>query len=232
MTASKTFMKGHWSDLIISNFEVDKSMLEPYLPTDTEIDFYNDKAILSMVAFRFTKVSFFGVKIPFHQNFGQINFRFYVKSNVDGTKGVVFIKEFAAKPLIATIARLFYNEPYHFKNITYTKIANGNKAELQYSYKQLKIKAKGEKTDEEITKNDLESFVVNRNVAFIKSKTRKTVLYTIEHKTWLLYKLNDSNFNIELLDLLPKTFKNLTHIGTCFVDGSSVEVQQGVLQSS
>ena len=69
------------------------------------------------MAFTFSKVRFFGIKIPFHQKFGQINFRFYVKSKIDGTKGVVFIKEFAPKPLIALIANLFYNEPYQYKKI-------------------------------------------------------------------------------------------------------------------
>jgi uncharacterized protein len=117
MKPTNIFMKGNWTDLIVTTFEVKQEILEAYLPKDTTIDLYNGKALLSMVSFTFSKVSFFGIKIPFHQSFGQINFRFYVKSKLDGTKGVVFIKEFAPKPIIASIANWFYNETYHYKNI-------------------------------------------------------------------------------------------------------------------
>lgn len=224
-------MRGHWEDLIITNFQIDKTILEPYLPKDTEIDLYNNKAILSMVAFTFTKVSFFGFKVPMHQNFGQINFRFYVKSKIDNTKGVVFIKEFAPKPLITLVANVLYNEPYHFKNITYNKFIKNNNVTLEYKYKGLKTVAKGSLVTNELTKNTLEHFVVDRYVAFIKNKKSETLQYKIHHKPWKLYNLDTSYFDKELLNLLPKTFKNLKHVSTCFVDGSSVAVQKGTLQS-
>lgn len=224
-------MRGHWEDLIITNFQIDKAILEPYLPKDTEIDFFKNKAILSMVAFTFSKVSFFGFKVPMHQNFGQINFRYYVKSKIDNTKGVVFIKEFAPKPLITLVANIFYNEPYHFKNITYNKFIKDNEIALEYKFKGSKTGAKGSLVTDELTKNSLEHFVVDRYVAFIKNKKSETLQYKIHHKPWKLYNLDTSYFDKELLNLLPKTFKNLKHVSTCFVDGSSVSVQKGTLQS-
>lgn len=230
MKPTNIFMKGHWQDLIITTFEIDKEILDPNLPKDTEIDLFNNKALLSMVAFTFTKVSFFGFKVPFHQNFGQINFRCYVKSKIDGTKGVVFIKEFAPKPLITLVANKFYNEPYHFKNITYNKFIKNNKIALEYNYKGAKTNAKGRLTTNELTENTLEYFVVDRHIAFIKNKKSKTLQYRIHHKPWQLYHLDNASFDKELLNLLPKTFKNLKHISTCFVDGSSVAVEKGKFQ--
>ncbi|MDO7170780.1 YqjF family protein [Mariniflexile sp. AS56] len=228
MKPTNTFMTGNWQDLIMTTFEIDQAILEPYLPKDTEIDLYNNKALLSMVAFTFKKVSFFGFRVPMHQNFGQINFRFYVKSKIDGTKGVVFIKEFAPKPLITLVANLFYNEPYYFKNIHYTKFQKNNETTLEYSYNGAKIHAKAVLETTPPTKNTINYFIVDRYVAFIKTKRSKTLQYQIKHKPWLLYNIQDSYFDNDLLKLLPNAFKNLKHVATCFVDGSFVAVEKGV----
>ncbi|MEN3323015.1 DUF2071 domain-containing protein [Mariniflexile soesokkakense] len=230
MKPTNVFMTGDWRDLIMTTFEIDKHILESYLPQDTEIDLYNNKVLLSMVAFTFSKVKFFGFRVPFHQNFGQINFRFYVKSKINGTKGVVFIKEFAPKPLITLVANLVYNEPYFNKNITYNKFTKDNTISLEYNYNDAKTTAKGSLATNELRKNTLEHFVVDRYIAFIKNKKNDTLQYKIFHKPWELYNLETSNFDKELLNLLPKTFKNLKHVSTCFVDGSSVEVEKGLLQ--
>ncbi|WP_299557081.1 DUF2071 domain-containing protein [Seonamhaeicola sp.] len=230
MKPTNIFMTCEWKDLIISTFEVDKSILEPYLPINTELDLFNGKALISLVAFTFSKVKFFGIKVPFHQHFGQINFRFYAKSKTDGSRGVVFIREFAPKHLIALVGNKIYNEPYFFKAIGLKKLKKGDRIELQYNYKVATIKAKaGTKTDK-LQKNSLKHFVVDRYIAFIKSKKRKTVRYNIYHKPWEIHQMDSSNLDSKLLDLLPANFKNLKHLSTYLVNGSEVQVQKGMLQ--
>ena len=64
MDTSNIFMTGNWKDLIMSTYNIDKSILKPYLPINTEIDLYNGKALISLVAFTFSNVNFFGFKIP------------------------------------------------------------------------------------------------------------------------------------------------------------------------
>ncbi|MFG6685638.1 DUF2071 domain-containing protein [Mariniflexile sp. HNIBRBA6329] len=232
MKPTNIFMTGDWRDLIMTTFEIDKDILDPYLPKGTEIDLYNNKALLSMVGFTFSKVKFYDFKVPFHQDFGQINFRFYVKSKIDSTKGVVFIKEFAPKPLITLVANLVYNEPYFNKNITNNKSITDNNISLEYNHNGAKTSAQANLTTFEAQKNTLELFVVDRYVAFIKNKKSETLQYKIFHKPWQLYNLDTSYFDNELLNLLPITFKNIKHVSTCFVDGSSVEVKKGLLQQA
>lgn len=230
MKQSSVFMTGNWKDLVVSTFEIDKETLEPYLPKDTEIDFFKGKALMSMVAFTFSNVRFFGIKVPFHQRFGQINFRFYVKSKIDGTKGVVFIKEFAPKPLIATIANIFYNEPYFYKKIVLTKTTNTNNSLINYTYKNLKIEAIAKHQTNKLKQNSIEHFVVDRYIAFIKSHDKKTIQYKINHRPWDLYKSKSITINENALSLLPCKFKNAKHICSCFVDGSYVTVEKGFAQ--
>lgn len=228
MKQSSIFMTGNWQDLIMSTFEVDKKILEPYLPNNTELDLFNGKALMSMVAFTFSKVKFFGYKVPFHQRFGQINFRFYVKSKIDKTKGVVFIKEFAPKPIIAFIANAFYNEPYFFKKIDLKKTTNYKDLAVKYSYKNLRIEVTSKL--QKLKKNAIEQFIVDRYIAFIKSYSNKTIQYKIDHKPWNVYKTESLNINKNILTLLPEKFKNAKYISSCFVDGSYVTVQKGITQ--
>lgn len=232
MKFSKIFMTGNWENLIISTFEVDKLILEPYLPNNVEIDFYNGKALLSSVAFTFSKVRFFGIKVPFHQEFGQLNFRFYVKSKIDGTPGVVFIKEFAPKPLIAFVANTIYNEPYHYKNIKRIKTQTKDGFKMEYNYSQIKINTVCTKKLHKPEDNSLEKFVVDRYVAFIKSNSSKSYQYKINHKPWKLYETETVSVDQNILSLLPKEFGSGKLLSSYFVDGSSVTVQKGILQGS
>ena len=220
-------MTGNWEDLIVSTFEIDKKILEPYLPKGTEIDFFNGKALMSMVAFTFSKVKFFGLKIPFHQKFGQINFRFYAKTKTNGTKGVVFIKECAPKPLIATIANIFYNEPYFYRKISLKKRVNTNKSIITYSYKNFKIQAKNKQHTHKLKQESIEHFVVDRYIAFIKTYNKKTIQYKINHRPWDLYNTSSISTNENILNLLPHKFKKAKLISSCFVDGSYVTVGKG-----
>lgn len=230
MKTSNIFMTGNWENLIISTFEIDKIILEKQLPNGTELDLYNGKALLSMVAFTFSKVKFYGIKVPFHQEFGQINFRFYVKSKIDGTKGVVFFREFAPKPLMAIVANVIYNEPYHYKNIRNSNSLLKNKLTVEYSYQNIKIQAIGENRTEKLQENTLEHFIVDRYVAFIKNGKTKTYQYTIGHKLWEIYKNTRLNIDKNILSLLPSEFQNGKLIASYFVNGSAVTVEKGVLQ--
>lgn len=230
MDTNNIFMTGNWTDLIMSTFEIDKSILNPYLPLNTEIDLYNGKALISLVAFTFSNVNFFGFKIPFHQNFGQINFRFYVKSKIDGSRGVVFIKEFAPKHLIAFVGNKFYNEPYFFKPIKLKKQKTDNNIILQYSYKNSIIKINASQKTEALKPNTLKHFVVDRYIAYIKNRKHKTIRYNIYHKPWQTHKLNNSFYDENILKLLPSNFKGLKHLSTYLIDGSKVNVEKGFLK--
>ena len=230
MKTTNIFMTCHWENLIISTFEVDKTILEKYLPTDTKLDLYNGKALMSMVAFTFSKVKFFGLKIPFHQKFGQINFRFYAKSKINGSKGVVFIKEFAPKPLITSIGNLIYNEPYFYKNIKQKTRQKNNKLNATYTYKNIEIEATATNTTKELEEESLNHFVVDRYIAFVKSSSQETFQYKINHVPWELYSTHSISVKNDILTLLPKKFKDAKQISTCFVNGSYVTVEKGILQ--
>src|SRR5581483_11035238 len=109
-----SFLTAEWHNLAMLNYEIDPAVLRAFVPNGTELDSWNGKAYVSMVGFMFLKTRVRRFAIPFHQNFEEINLRFYVRrKGPDGwRRGVVFIKEIVPRFAIALIARMFYNENY------------------------------------------------------------------------------------------------------------------------
>ena len=96
------------------NYEIDPAILTPFVPRGTELDIWQGRHHVSIVAFRFLHTRVRGIPIPFHRNFDEINLRFYVRRDVSGERrrGVVFIKEVVPRRAIAAVARWVYNENY------------------------------------------------------------------------------------------------------------------------
>jgi len=231
-TNSRIFMKGNWEHLVIQTFTCNPEILKEYLPNDIELDLYQGKALFSMVAFTFSKVSFFGIKVPFHQEFGEINFRFYARSKIDNTKGVVFIREFAPKPLIAFVANTIYNEPFYYKNIKKNILQSATQKKVTYKFnKNNEISVQAHSHSKPTQKNSLQEFIVDRYIAFVKGRNNTTYQYKINHRPWQLHQIKKCKITIKVLELLPEVFKNSEHITTYFVDGSAVTIQKGILQN-
>ena len=108
------FLEAEWRSLLMLNYEVEPKVLKHVVPRGTELDSWNDRTYISIVGFRFLRTRVMGVPIPGHENFEEVNLRFYVRRRAEGVwrRGVVFIKEIVPRPAIALVARLLYNEPY------------------------------------------------------------------------------------------------------------------------
>ena len=59
-----TFLKAKWQNLIMANYEIDPSILLPYLPKGVELDYFNGKTYISLVGFLFKNTSIFLIPIP------------------------------------------------------------------------------------------------------------------------------------------------------------------------
>ena len=108
------FLTAEWRSLAMLNYEIEATTLAPFVPAGTELDSWNSRTFISMVGFLFQNTRIFGIPIPFHRNFEEVNLRFYVRRKTDGgwRRGVVFIKELVPRRAIAFAARLFYSENY------------------------------------------------------------------------------------------------------------------------
>ena len=104
------FMTAEWKWLAMANYAVDPSLLEPLVPRGTELDSHEGRVYASLIGFLFNRSRIFGIPIPLHQSFEEVNLRFYVRRGEK--RGVVFIRELVPRYWVAAIARLGYNEKY------------------------------------------------------------------------------------------------------------------------
>lgn len=78
--SDRVFLTAEWQYLAMLNYEVDTSLLLPFVPAGTELDRWEGKVFASLVGFRFLKTKLLGfLPIPMHSNFEEVNMRFYVR---------------------------------------------------------------------------------------------------------------------------------------------------------
>jgi uncharacterized protein YqjF (DUF2071 family) len=110
----RPFLTAEWRNLLMLNYELEPDVLRHRVPVGTELDTWQGRTFVSLVAFLFADTRVLGVPIPGHRTFEEVNLRFYVRRKVgeELRRAVVFIREVVPRVAIATVARLAYNEPY------------------------------------------------------------------------------------------------------------------------
>jgi hypothetical protein len=103
-------LTAEWKNLLMLNYVIDAALLERFVPTGTELDLYEGKTYLSLVGFEFCSSRIFGIPVPFHQSFEEVNLRFYVRRS--SRRGVVFIRELVPAYAVAAVARFAFGENY------------------------------------------------------------------------------------------------------------------------
>ena len=121
-----TFLSAKWTNLIVISYAVSDATLASYLPAGMALDRWEGKAYASIVAFDFSDTRIQGRSVPNLPNlrtFPELNLRFYVRQG--DKQGVVFVREIVPNPLVASLARLWYNEPYVAAPLTRSVQLNG-----------------------------------------------------------------------------------------------------------
>ena len=227
-----TFLKAYWENLIMANYEVEPSILQPYLPKGVELDFYKYKTYVSLVGFMFKKTSLFGVPIPFFGSFEEINLRFYVR-RVEGKKikkGVVFINETVPFKIVALLANKLYKE--HYISIpTKNAIDIAEYKHINYEWKMKdkwnSITVQSDTNKYKIEPSSIEEFIFERYFGFTKISPSSTQEYRIQHSKWNTHKILDYTIDCDFGTIYGDTFSNLNNqkpSSIIMAEGSQVSV--------
>ncbi len=123
---TKPFLTAKWTNLLFFNYAVSDATLAPYLPASLELDRWEGRAYASVVALDFTNTRIRGLgvpNLPGLRDFPELNLRFYVRQG--DRRGVIFVKEIVPNPLVAGLARAWYNEPYTAAKLTRSVALDG-----------------------------------------------------------------------------------------------------------
>jgi uncharacterized protein YqjF (DUF2071 family) len=188
------FLTANWRYLAMLNFEVDPAVLLPHLPKGTELDEREGRHYVSLVAFLFLDTHVLGLPALFHQNFEEVNLRFYVRRRVgdEVRSGVVFIREMVPLFLVAETAKLTYNEPYRTVPMQHAIIkTNGELQTIEYMFGagrelcSLALHVDGPPS--EIERGSLEEFLSERAWGYTVQRDGGTIEYKVDHPRWRVW---------------------------------------------
>src|SRR6476659_2930148 len=75
----RPLLTAEWRNLLLLNFPVPTDIIKHLAPPGTEPDTHDGQSYISIVGFLFQNVRLFGLPIPGHTNFPEINLRYYVR---------------------------------------------------------------------------------------------------------------------------------------------------------
>jgi uncharacterized protein len=230
-----TFLKAEWRKLAMANYEVDPSVFQKYLPYKTELDMWHGRCYASLVGFLFTNVRVLGLKIPFHHTFEEVNLRFYVRYNDNGTwkRGVVFIKEIVPRMAITLVANTLYKEHYETMLMRYNWQSEGDRLKVSYEWKKedwhsFHITAQSQAIPIEIDSE--EEFITEHYWGYTMQSASKTSEYGVEHPRWNVYPMIDYAIHADFQSLYGADFAFLndaTPTSVFLAEGSEIEVKGG-----
>jgi uncharacterized protein YqjF (DUF2071 family) len=236
MDRPRVFLTAEWRALAMLNYEVDPSLLLPYVPAGTEVDFWNGKAFVSLVGFRFLKTRVFGMRFPFHCNFDEVNLRFYVRriEASEVKRGVVFIREIVPRWAIAAAAGAFYNERYLALPMSHRIDSDSASIAVEYGWKsrtgwsRIKMTTKGEPT---LPKSDSqEQFITEHYWGYARGRNSDSIEYKVEHPQWRVWQASEALFEGNTEELYGKELAAvLTQkpFSAFLAEGSKIEVYRG-----
>jgi uncharacterized protein YqjF (DUF2071 family) len=234
-SARKPFLTAEWRHLAMLNYEIDPQILAPLVPAGTELDFHDGQTFVSVVGFLFLRTRVLGVPIPLHRNFEEVNLRFYVRRQTpEGwRRGVTFVRELVPRRAIATVARVFYDEPYLAVPMQHSLSHGPTELALQYQWwrdgrwETLAMRAGG--AAQEAAPGSHEEFITEHYWGYTK-RDAGTSEYGVEHERWQLRTATEWTFDADVASLYGAQFVeplNATATSAFVADGSPVLVRQG-----
>jgi uncharacterized protein YqjF (DUF2071 family) len=221
------FLGADWKHLALLNYRIDPSILLPFLPAKTELDFYQGHTYVSLVAFLFHRTTL-STWVPafFHRDFEEVNLRFYVtrKDSTGIKRGVVFIKEIVPKPFLAWTARKFYHENYVSMPMS-SNIQEGQFYEYTWGTHSLKLRT--DNRPFQAAGDSLERWITEHYWGYTQVTDSKTYEYKVKHPVWNLFEVQSYELTLNSHSLygveFTKIFNSKPH-SQFLADGSPVTV--------
>ena len=174
------------------SYAVDPVWLIDLVPPGTTLDSWRGQTFVSLVGFQFQETKILGAPLPFHQDFEEVNLRFYVRRIMEDNvrHGVVFIRELVPRPLVGGMARLLYREPYLVMPMR-GKVTSGPPPDVEYQWSDAgrwcTLSGAGTGAGTEPGEGTLEEFLTVRHWGYNGERGKPTLEYRVEHPRWKVW---------------------------------------------
>jgi uncharacterized protein len=209
------FLTAAWEQLIMANYRIDPSLLQPHLPHGVELDLFHNEAYVSLVGFMFKDSRIFGVPIPLFGSFEEVNLRFYVKRTLDGieNRGVVFINETVPHRVVAWLANKLYKEHYIAIPTKHAISASGFTQYVRYDWKPYKnwnsLSVHAEKKSGAMAPGSMEEFIFEHYYGYTRVDQAQSQQYSVQHPRWEVHKVMDYHVDCDFMATYGPSFSVL-----------------------
>ena len=231
------FLTAEWRWLAMLNYEVDPAVLRPLVPNGTELDAWNGVAYASVVGFLFQETRVFGVPVPLHRDFEEVNLRFYVRRRApEGwRRGVVFVKEIVPRLAVTAVARAVYDENYVTMPMRHwLGISPENGGDLEYEWRMRRrwwgLRANVRGPARPLVEGSEEEFIVEHYWGYTRRRDGGTTEYRVEHSRWNVWRAESAVLDCDAAVLYGAGFAEALSAGprsALVADGSPVVVRMG-----
>jgi len=229
----KIFLEANWERLVSANYVVDPEILKDHLPEGTELELFNGKCYVSLVAFRYSETKLMKVRIPFHQMFEEINLRIYVKRKIgvdQWRSEVAFPKLFFPKRSLSIVANSIYKENYETRRMRHKWVEDTDLLHTSYSlnkgtWHELSIVT--DKKRMSIEPNTPEHLFSKHYWGTSQIDENKCTIYEVDRSEWKMYTTVESKVSFDFRMVFGNEFHELSSIepeSVHLFDGSPVKV--------
>ncbi|MEM1347522.1 MAG: DUF2071 domain-containing protein [Myxococcota bacterium] len=222
-------LTARWSNLLHFTYAVDPRLLEPHVPEAVKLDVQDGRAFASIVAFDSLDTRAFGIPWPGYRNFPELSLRFSIKHGEE--RGVVFVRKYVPKALLAKLARLLYNEPYVAAPITSRAEDDGELVtytlSIEVGGRTHVLSATGSHPAFTKPSESREHDIKEHEWGFGRTRTGETSRYRVEHPVWATYQVQSTRVDADFSLLYGPEWSFLASAApelAVFAVGSAIKV--------
>jgi hypothetical protein len=228
----RVFLTAEWRSLLMLNYAIDPAVLRPLVPQGVELDLWEGQALVSMVGFLFLDTRVLGVLIPFHRDFEEVNLRFYVRrQTAEGwRRGVTFVREIVPRVAIASVARVFYNEPYLACPMRHHLAPGSCEFAWRFRGRWNAMSAEFDGEPMPIGEGTAEEFIFEHYWGYTQQRDGRTAEYQVEHPRWRTWAVRNPRLDCDVEALYGAGFVsalNAAPVSAFLAEGSAISVRRG-----
>jgi hypothetical protein len=233
MKQARRFLTAEWINLLMFNYAVDAALVAPFVPSGTELDTFDGQTWMSLIGFEFNRTRVFGMPVPFHRSFEEVNLRFYVRRG--SRRGVVFIRELVPRFAVAAVARFAFGENYSAVPMARRlHVQSDGSVEAEYAWGSgtnrcsMRMKTQGRSYLPE--EGSFGQFITEHSWGYTAQRDGGCLEYEVQHPRWQIREGKSSDFvgaaASHYGDQLAQPLAAPPH-SAFFVEGSAVSVFRG-----
>lgn len=229
MLASRPFLTATWSNVVLLTYEAPDHLLCTHIPPGVELDRWNGKAHVSLVALEMRDVRVHRCRIPGFAAHPQVNFRIYARRGA--AAAVVFVRELVPSRVIAAVGRWWYGEPFRTARIDARVDDRRDGLHVEYQFgptaPRYRIAVAGAREAAVPPATSFEHHLKERTLGCGRDRLGRLRTFRVAHRRWAVHPVSAVEYDLDFATLYGKEWEPLngsTPVSVIFAAGSDVAV--------